>query len=207
MFEPFRARYVRACSRSHYFHYMRPESDDEELQAYCHRVFSGRIRHRCIDQEVGCLLPRYRVIKEIRANLMLQWIRRRFPLVPVLFVIRHSCAVVLSRMELDWATDDDIAPMLAQPDLLDDFLAAKIDLIHGAATPEAKHAVVWCVNNLVPLTQFGPGELHTVFYEDLCLRPGEAVPAVCRVAGHSLPRRSIARSIVRREASRRRARS
>jgi hypothetical protein len=171
MFEPFHSRLVEAFRDFHYFHYTRPDEPDDRLLSYCQTVFSGSIRHPWIDRAAGPLFPKYRVIKEIRANLFLMWIRERFPRLPILFVIRHPCAVVLSRMRSGWADDTDIAPFLAQEKLIADHLREHLDLIRDARTEEEKHAVVWCVSNLVPLAQFGPGELDVFFYERLCTQP------------------------------------
>ncbi|MGH7571992.1 MAG: sulfotransferase [Gemmatimonadota bacterium] len=171
MFEPFHSEYVPEFRGFHYFHYAPPAETDERLLAYCTAVFSGAIRNAWIDHEVTRLRPRYRVIKEIRANFFLMWIRERFPRLPILFVIRHPCAVVLSRMRSGWAGDSDIAPFLAQEKLIADHLRERLDLIRGARTEEEKHAIVWCVSNLIPLAQFGPGELDVFFYERLCSQP------------------------------------
>lgn len=183
MFEPFHSRYVGDFRRFNYFQYMRPEAMNSELRAYCRRVFTGNVRHAWIDREVDVIFPRFRVIKEIRANLFLKWSSRQFPEVPLLFVMRHPCAVVLSRMKLAWATDGDIEPFLSQPQLIDDFLADKMDLIETAKTPEQKHAIVWCISNLVPLRQFGSGELNLVFYEHLCMQPEVEIPRLFEAIG------------------------
>jgi hypothetical protein len=173
MFEPFHARKVKPFSQYHYFHYMRPDEKDEVLGAFCQRLFSGDIRDRWVDSYVEVLSPQYRIVKEIRANLMLKWIQNHFPQVRQLFIIRHPCAVVLSRMTLNWDTDRDIEPFLAQPKLVEDFLGEKMDVIKGALSPEEKHAVIWCVTNLIPLRQFQNGELNVLFYEHLCSQPYE----------------------------------
>lgn len=184
MFEPFHARCVSAFSQFNYFQYMRPGSANDELFAYCQRVFSGNIRHSWIDREVEIIFPQFRVIKEIRANLFLKWIREHFPEMPVVFVVRHPCAVVLSRMQLDWATDVDVEPFLSQEELVNDFLSDKMDIIRNAKTPEQKHAIVWCISNLVPLRQFDLNELNVIFYENLCARPEVEIPRIFEVIGH-----------------------
>jgi hypothetical protein len=171
MFEPFNPRMVKAYSRYEYFQYMRPEGRDAALEQYCRAVFSGSIRDPWIDREVDVLRPRYRVVKDIRANLMLKWLHRQFPEVPVLLLIRHPCAVVASRMKLGWATDTDIASFTNQAHLVRDFLAERMHAIEAAHTEEAKHAVIWCVSNLVPLVQFSGTGLMVVHYENLCARP------------------------------------
>jgi hypothetical protein len=151
---------------------------------YCLRVFSGSIRNKWIDRQVSTLFPKYRVIKEIRANLFLKWLHDNFPSIPILFLVRHPCAVVLSRMQLKWATDGDIEPFLSQEKLVEDYLYDKLDLIMNAKTPEEKHAIIWCISNLVPLKQFNPGELNIVFYENLCLRPEVEIPRIFQIIGH-----------------------
>lgn len=176
MFEPFHPRKVKAFSRYQYFHYMRPHEEDEALAAYCHRIFSGDIRDRWIDNYTEVLSPQYRIIKEIRANLMLKWIHLHFPQVRQLFIMRHPCAVVLSRMTLNWDTDRDLESFLAQPKLLEDDLGEKMQIMREALSPEEKHAVIWCIHNLIPLQQFPQDELNLVFYEHLCLQPEIELP-------------------------------
>lgn len=176
MFEPFNPEKVRGFRQFHYFQYMRPAERNSELHSYCQTIFSGNIRHGWIDREISLLKPRYRLIKEIRANLFLKWINTEFPEIPLLFIIRHPCAVVLSRMKLDWATDSDIEPFLAQSKLIEDFLKDKWDVIKQAETVEEKHALIWCISNLVPLRQFSPNTLNVVFYENLILQPEIEIP-------------------------------
>jgi hypothetical protein len=183
MQEPFHARYVEAYRGFSYFQYMRPEQDDEALLAYCQKVFSGRLRHPWVDAGVATLRPQRRVIQEIRANGFLRWITMRFPEMPLVFVLRHPCAVVLSRMELEWDTDRDIAAFLEQPQLVSDHLGPYLDLIRSADSPAEKHAVVWCLSNLVPLRQFPAGELPVFFYEDLVRDPEAGSARLRTIAG------------------------
>jgi hypothetical protein len=188
MFEPFHPGKIEQFRPFNYFQYMRPDEPDEALRSYAERVLTGAIRHPWIDREVDCLFPRCRVIKEVRANLFLKWIRRAFPDTPMLLIVRHPCAVALSRMQLHWATDDDIAPFLSQPKLVADFLGDRMDIVRSATTTAAKHALIWSVHHLVPLQQFEPNELTVVFYEDLCLRPDTEIPRIFRAIGRDFDR-------------------
>jgi hypothetical protein len=185
MFEPFNPRKVGAYRRFNYFQYMRPGEHDAELRDFCRTVFTGAMRNRWVDRGVTVLKPQFRLVKEIRANLMLRWISTEFPAIPIVFIVRHPCAVVASRMKLGWATDDDIAPLLAQPRLVEDHLADRMQVIERARTAEEKHAVVWCVSNLVPMRQFGTAGLTTVYYERLCTDPEAEIGRVLRRFGHS----------------------
>ncbi len=184
MFEPFHSKKVKAFRQFHYFHYMRPTEQNSELLSYCQKIFTGNIRHGWIDRKVEHLLPKYRLIKEIRANLFLKWIHTTFPEIPLLFIIRHPCAVVLSLMQLAWATDTDIDSFLSQANLFDDFLADKMDIIGRAQTVEEKYAIIWCISNLVPIKQFHSGKLNVVFYENLCLQPEAEVPKIFQAIRH-----------------------
>jgi hypothetical protein len=185
MFEPFNPRKVSAYREFNYFQYMRPGEGDPALRDFCRKVFTGAIRDRWIDRGVSVLRPQYRLVKEIRANLMLRWISGEFPALPIVFIIRHPCAVVASRMKLGWATDGDIAPLLAQPRLVEDHLADKMHVIERARTAEEKHAVVWSVSNLVPMRQFQADALTRVFYERLCADPAAEVGRIFGRLGQS----------------------
>jgi len=191
MFEPFHSRYVEAYRHFNYFQYMRPDAANPELRDYCEKVFTGQFRHAWIDREVAHLRPRYRLIKEIRANLFLKWAKNQFSGIPFLFVIRHPCAVVLSRLQLGWATDADLEPFLAQPELIHDFLADKLDYTRRARSDEAKHALVWCISNLVPLAQFQPDELTIIYYERLCAWPELEVPRIFHAIRHGYRRSAL----------------
>jgi hypothetical protein len=167
MFEPFNPNLVPEYSKFNYFHYMRPEEYDQDLYEFCNKVFTGNIRNAWIDREVRVIHPQGRVIKCIRSTLMLKWLDVQFPEVPKIFIVRHPCAVVLSRMKLGWATDDDIRHFLSQPKLMSDFLADKLEVIAKAKTDQEKHAIIWCVTNLVPVQQFQKNRLNMVMYEKL----------------------------------------
>lgn len=185
MFEPFNPGMIEAFSQFHTFQYMRPTEKNSQLLSYCQRVFSGEIRHRWIDRQVDTVFPRYRLIKDIRANLFLKWIHDSFPEVPLLFIVRHPCAVALSRIQLDWATDTDIESFLSQPKLVDDFLADKTDVIRQVKTVEGKHALIWCISHLVPIKQFRSKGLTVVFYENLCTCPESEIPKIFQAIGHN----------------------
>jgi hypothetical protein len=178
MFEPFHSKKIKEFSRFSYFQYMKPTEQNDALLSYCNRVFTGNIRDPWIDSKLDHIFHRLRIIKDIRVNLFLKWIRNHFSNLPIIYVIRHPCAVVLSRLELHWATDGDIIPILSQKSLVDDFLLDKIGIIEGAKTHEEKHAIIWCISNLIPIRQFQLDRLNVVFYENLCVNPEAEVPKI-----------------------------
>jgi hypothetical protein len=183
MFEPFHSKLVEDFAQFNYFQYMRPDQEDDALLDYVRRILTGQIRDRWIDRQVETIRPKWRVIKDVRACLFLRWINNHFPEVPIVFIIRHPCAVVASRTNLGWAPDLDLDPLLDQEPLLEDFLGEKLAIISNARTDEEKHAIAWCVSNLVPLRQFHDTPLHVVFYENLYLHPEEVIPKIFSAIG------------------------
>jgi hypothetical protein len=184
MFEPFHPDFVSDYRRFHYFQYMRPGTENPEFHAFAQKVFTGEIRNRWIDRRNERIISKFRLVKEIRVNLALKWLHDSFPQVPIIFILRHPCAVVLSRMALGWATDRDIGPVLSQPHLLEDHLDPYLDLIGSAGNVEEKHAAIWSISNLVPLRQFDSNELKIVYYENLCMQLEIELPGIFEAIGH-----------------------
>jgi len=184
LFEPFNPDLVSDYGRFQYFQYMRPGTENPEFYAFAQKIFTGGIRNHWIDHQNERIISNFRLVKEIRANLALKWLHDNFHEVPILFMIRHPCAVVLSRMELGWATDSDIKPFFLQPQLIEDHLGPYLDLIQSAANIEEKHAVIWSICNLVPLIQFHPGELKIVYYENLCAEPEAELNGIVQAIGY-----------------------
>lgn len=163
--------------------YLRPDEEAAEWESFFERVFLGTIENRWTRQDWrskptrygASLLPdsitlrlarrRYRgeaarasrrVIKIIRGNLLLGWLRRRFAPATVL-IIRHPCAVVASRLRHRWP--ESLDGISGQPKLIADHLAAFHDTIASADDPVRRMTVLWCVENLTAIRAIG-GDPH-----------------------------------------------
>jgi hypothetical protein len=169
MFEPFNPYKVPACARFRYRQYLRPDNTDPGFVEPALAIVSGRIKNDWIDQFNGRLVSRSRVIKEIRANLMLKWLKARFPGMKIVMMLRHPCADAASRLYLGWQSHLD--ELLAQDDLVADHLEPFVKDIRAANTDFERHVFLWCIENYVPLRQLAQGDVHLAFYEDLCERP------------------------------------
>ena len=185
MFEPVNPWPVKPLHSANYIQYKRPTDEDAELADFCGRLFSGAIRLSWIDRHIDHLLPEGRVVKAVRANLMLAWLLQDFPHVRQVLLIHHPCAVVSSWLQLGWTAERDFAALLEQPKLVDDFLVDKWDLIKRVNTVEERIAIVWCVNQLVPLRQARSNDLHVVFYERLITQPEIEVPRLFQAIGRN----------------------
>lgn len=183
MWEPFNPHRMKAYRDFPDFIYKRSEDNDPNLFEYSNQVLHGDIRAAWIDREIDQCRFDYRLVKDIRINLFLHWMHKHFPDVPIIFMIRHPCAVVLSRMSAKWETGGDIHSFLSQTTLAEDYLADKADFIKTAGTIEEKHAIIWAIQNLIPLQQFKNSTLNIVFYEDLCLTPEHEIPKIFNIMG------------------------
>jgi len=183
VFEPFNPSPVGPLHSAHYITYKRPDDQDPELAAYCSRVFSGDIRQRWIDQHIDHLRPKGRVVKAVRANLLLGWLRRNFPEVPQVLIVRHPCAVVSSWLQLGWTAERDIEAFLEQPNLVGDVFGDKIAIVQQLRTEEERIAFVWCLNHLVPILQSNDEKPQSVFYELLITQPEIELPKLFHYIG------------------------
>jgi hypothetical protein len=183
LFEPFHPRYVPEWSAFPERPYFRPTERPDEVRVTVERILSGAIRNRWIDGFNLKVVARRRLLKDVRANLFLKWISVQFPEVPLVFVFRHPCAVALSQergQNLRGSWSPDLESLLAQPALVDDHLAPFVDEIREACSMPLYEQLVfrWCIENYVPLRQFGGGGVHWIFYERACIEPEAEIRAL-----------------------------
>jgi hypothetical protein len=169
MIEPFNRVRVPAVRDFHRRQYLRPSNTDPTYLGPATSIFTGALRDEFIDQLNRRVIASSRIVKDVACTLMLGWLRARFPGMPIVYGLRHPCAVAYSRTKLGW--DDIREDYLGQPELIADHLAPFARAIREAKTAFERHVYTWCVENYVPFRQFGPGEMHVVFYENLCIDP------------------------------------
>jgi hypothetical protein len=184
MFEPFHPSYVPGFEAFEYLQYMRRHGDAPDLEGFVSRVLSGEVRDpEWVDRMVSVLRPEVRIVKAVRANLMLRWILDRFPGTPTLLIVRHPCAVVASFAKLGWSARRDLDSILRQDDLLDDHLRDVSGILESPLSAHQEVAVVWCVNHRVVLNQCSGSKLIGVHYEDLVNRPEGELPRIFEAIG------------------------
>jgi hypothetical protein len=173
MFEPFNPYKVQVCAGFRYRQYLRPDNAEQRYLGPARQILTGRVRSDWIDQFNRRIVSRRRVIKEIRANLMLKWMKTHFADIRLVMMLRHPCADANSRLHLGWQSHLD--ELLAQDDLVADHLAPFLADIGSAKTEFEKHVFLWCIENYVPLRQLARDDVHLVFYENLCEQPKREV--------------------------------
>lgn len=145
---------------------MRPDDEREEYLSPARAILSGGVRDGWVDRYYKTCLSRKRLVKDIRTHLMLGWIHARFPGMQIIFLLRHPCAVVTSKIKLGWNTPGLETTFLAQEELVRDFLLPFADATKQARTSFERHVFAWCVENYVPLMQLlGQEGVQLVLYE------------------------------------------
>lgn len=169
IFEPFDPRRVPICGGFLRKQYLRPDDSRPEFLHAAERILSGSLRDRWTDRHNRKILARRRVIKDIRANLLLGWLHSHFPEMPVVLLLRHPCAVADSRLRLGWR--DNLDEVMSQKDLIEDHLRPFEAGILSARNPFERSVFMWCIENFVPLKQLGQNGALIVFHESLLKDP------------------------------------
>jgi len=135
-------------------------------------IMNGEVRNEWIvRQNPGA---QRKVIKFIRANLMIDWILEHYPVHPV-FIVRNPLSVVASMKEQEWYVPEQwIGSLLRAPRLAKPFftnLPGVADLSNRDLTEVEAKAVFWCVQNFIPQELGCFDRLHILVYEELCEDP------------------------------------
>jgi hypothetical protein len=173
--------------------YITPSDRDSGFLIPARAILSGRVRNRWADQYNRKLVARERLVKDIWSNLMLGWLHSSFPDLRMVLILRHPCAVVDSQMRFsgwDWYVDP--SHLLGQKDLMEDHLEPFRELLAGARSDVERHAVTWCVENLVPLRQLSAGQVHVVLYEHLVTLPEAELADLLGFLGQAWDPRALA---------------
>jgi hypothetical protein len=184
IFEPFNPARVSAFEHFRSKQYLRPDDAREAFLEPARLAISGALRDPWTDRFNATFVARRRLIKDIRANLLLGWMRANFPGMPIVLLLRHPCAVVTSRLALGWR--DNLGETMAQEDLVEDHLLPMEAEIRAARDDFERHLFLWCIDNHVPLRQFARGEIHLAFYENLLENPEVGLRSLFGFLGEDL---------------------
>ena len=102
VFEPFRPAIVPAANVFGPFAYVRPTDADPARREAAERILSGRTPRGSVDRLHRGFIFRRRIIKGVRTNLMLGWLKALRPSMPLVLIIRNPFAVAASWLRLGW---------------------------------------------------------------------------------------------------------
>ncbi len=182
LFEPFDPSKVDLLREWKDFQYLRANENDPKFLDPMKDILTGHVKDAWVNSYNKRLFSNRRIIKAIYANLLLFWMKNHFSEVPILLILRHPCAVANSRINIVGKNFRyDINPLnsfLTQNELVEDFLQPYEEQIRGEKTVFETFIFMWCIENLVPLTQFQKGEIYVTFYENLCVTPENEIKKI-----------------------------
>lgn len=109
-----------------------------------------------------------RIVKFIRANMMLSWMKTHFD-ARILFLIRHPAAVVLSQMRAPhaWKPDIRIQGYCGDVRLIEHLGKRYHRLLEKQLNPAQSLTLSWCIENTIALRQANESGIPVVCYEKL----------------------------------------
>jgi hypothetical protein len=199
LFEPFQPTRVREAKVFGPFAYVRPGDRDATRIDAAEKILSGKTPRGPIDRGNRGRIFRKRLIKDVRCNLMLGWLRNLRPEMPIVLVVRNPFSVAASWIRLGWGKvaggeQFELDVITGQAALLNDFPDIKRALAAIDRTDNFERAMVqWCILHLVPFTQLTSADAHVLFYEDLIAEPAATTSRLAdylrvRIEGPSLDR-------------------
>jgi hypothetical protein len=197
VFEPLNPAGLRAA-REFAHRWVPPETDWPELERFMVRALSGRLlglwpdlrvrpdrfrftnltRLRYIygtGRSIAAGVHRYwrqhgrpPLVKFIRANLMLGWLRQRFD-ARIVLLVRHPGGVVASTLKLGgprWHHSSRLDVYRREPALAPWFARLQ-DVLGDEPSSVAAHTALWCIENAIPLEHASAWGFTPVYYERL----------------------------------------
>lgn len=167
IFEPFWHLHLKVDSTDDFFHHRYIDEDNDDYNPLIRYVLNGKYKNKRPFMNYGIGPYDGRIIKEICANLFLDKIKQIEPLIPIIFIVRHPCAVISSRLDRKkwgdpWGRHAHIFNQ--QENLIAKYFREK-------TIPRNEledHAITYCYENYLPLKKYF-NEIKIVYYEKLFL--------------------------------------
>jgi hypothetical protein len=125
-----------------------------------------------------------KVIKLIRANLMIDWLQENYDFYGV-FLIRNPLATINSQIEKDFFGNlQSHGPAKIYPDsVIKYFNKRQQELIRKVKTAKDRLIVNWCINTKIPLEVSSRDTLQVIRYEELVDEPKKVIKKLSEFAG------------------------
>jgi hypothetical protein len=173
LFEPFFPKKVKEAKAFEYIQYLSPQSNNEGLTKQAKAILAGKPRNLWVDRANQRILYRRRIIKDIRCNLMLGWLKQIAPNLPIVIMIRHPLQVASSWLKLGWGKEalgnrSDVDIITSQRSLLNDFPIID-DVMKRIDLQDVVENIIfeWSIYHLIPSQHLKTNEAYTLFFESL----------------------------------------
>jgi hypothetical protein len=196
LFEPFRHDIVEQAKEFVYPFYLRPDNVNVRYYLSAKKIVSGRVGSQWINKENNCSFPKARLIKDIRSNFFLKWLKNRFPDLKVILLMRHPCAVVHSWISAGFG-DGRISRerLLENHHFVSDMDDNLLKAYTKAETDFERLIFFWCFHYYVPLRQFDPRDIYLLFYEKFIMNPEDEARKLFQFLGYDYSEDDVLKSL------------
>ena len=135
---------------------------------------------------------RYPITKFIRANSILDWMKRKFN-ARIVFIVRHPVAVAASKIYATskingevWDFNGPVQQAILNnykqnEQFKNDYLCQYKDIFDKNLSPVAGHTFLWCLENIIPFNSARNNKLDIFFYEDIIQYPEKEFNSMAEV--------------------------
>lgn len=185
--------------------YIGPEELRPREEEYLRAVLTGQIGmspRGVLWHILGVARTRRLIVKFVRANRMLGWMRRTFPVQAIVLVLRHPCAVVSSQVAMG-ERNDGPWKYAAPPDpeeiqtgysgwIPDDVLSTSGSVLREVRSREETLAAIWCLDQYLALrdspgSKGDAGPRVVTSYEEILRGGAPALERLVAKLGIELP--------------------
>ncbi len=168
IFEPFNPTYTKEWNSYSARHYIDPKTISDVTKQAVDKILCGRIKNSWIDRYNRKLRSDKRLIKSVRANLLLDYLESEYPALKIIYLYRNPYDVVESRIKLNFDPKDYY--LVLKHEEFRKRYYHDIDVLalnRLLKTPESCHTALWCFENRFILRSLDKRQILKVRYEDI----------------------------------------
>lgn len=148
IFEPFNPTYTKEWKSFGARHYIEPENVNEQEAEAVHKILQGKISNKWVDQYNRKIRSDQRLIKSVRANLLVDYLESKYPALRIIYIFRSAYKVVASRINLNF-DPKDLNSILRHKTFLEKYYSdIDFEVLNSYLhSPECYHTALWCLEN------------------------------------------------------------
>jgi len=172
IFEPFKYDTIDIARAFVHPCYISPENREEKFLKPLDMIITGKIKTAWTDKDNKKFITEERLIKDIRTNLLLNWISSVYKDLRIILLIRNPFAVIESWTRAGWKPERPLKRLLEQEDSLSPLLPHNaFKPFKSTTTTLEKNLYIWCINNYIPLQKAKENNFRITLYENYFLDP------------------------------------
>ena len=176
IFEPFKPDRIKAFKDFHYPTFVNPYDDSSDIYNKFKKVFQGNIRTAWTDSQNKKFICTYKLIKDIYTNMMLGYISRNFPEMPIIVLVRNPYPVIESWKRVKWGVHNIKERILQQENIIKTALPnGALELLKSSNDHFKINMHIWCISYYISFDQLRNRKYYCLFYENFLTEPEKEI--------------------------------